>query len=454
MFMTAIILAGYESIIGPIAWSYACTATALVICFATRGNDSIDVFAPMITIMGYLAFLFGIRGIFVLNFDPYYFMPYATPGLISTALVLAITGMISTYCGYCLPFGDRIANLTPQPSFLLAGERRYPNIVIVAAAVAGLTGLALFAAVGGGHKGTDMTSSAGTFWITPLLNMLPISLLLLVLSSKGGKLTPSRVVGTSTLALGVLASFLVFSSKLFIIETVYVGLVIYHYRVRRLRMVAVASLIFAAFVVMQCIKLYLSLYSHNLLLMASNLTQSWNALWMQLFSRFYGLDSMVAILMHTQRIHYEWGSSFAELLYWWVPRAIWPNKPFSWSYQFSFILQKYNSAEAGAFSAPTFLGELYLNFGLAGLIAGSVIVGIAARAAYSYFVQGVSSKSALMMYGLVLVHLGQLCESTLAVAMALALAHIGPFAGLLVFARRVEEHDTRAAGFPSILRRA
>ena len=397
----------------------------------------------MITITAYLAFLFGIRGIFVLSFDPYYFMPYATPGLISTALALATTGMIATYCGYCLQLGDRIADLIPIPAFLWAGERQYPNIVILGAAAVGLGGLALFVAIGGGHKGIDVTSSAGTFWITPMINLLPFSLLMLVLNSKRHWLTPRRVLAACILASGVLAAFLIFSSKLFVVETVFVGLVAYHYRVKRLRIASVVVLIFASFVAMQCSKLYLSLYTYNISMMLSNLTQSLNSLWMQLFSRFYGLDSMVAILIHTRRIHYEWGSSFAELLYWWIPRAIWPNKPFSWSYQFSYILHKYNSADAGSFSAPTFLGELYLNFGLVGLIIGSVLAGIAARAAYVYFVGRVPSKSSLLMYGLVLVHLGQLCESTLAVAVALSLAHILPLSAFLICTRYIEFYRTR-----------
>jgi hypothetical protein len=362
----------------------------------------------------------------------------------STALALATTGMIATYCGYCLPLGDRIADLSPKPSFLLAGENQYPDIVIFSAAGAGICGLTLFAAIGGGHKGIDVTSAAGTFWMTPMINLLPVSLLLLLLNCGRGQLTLRQILGAGFLGSSVLAAFLIFSSKLFIIETVYVGLVLYHYRVRRLRASLVIALIVAAFVSMQCAKLYLLLYTESLSLMLSNLTQSWNSLWMQLFSRFYGLDSMVAILIHTRRVHYEWGSSFAELLYWWIPRAIWPQKPFSWSYQFGFILQKYNSAEAGSFSAPTFLGELYLNFGLGGLIAGSVLAGIAARAAYVYFVRRVGTKSALLIYGLVLVHLGQLCESTVAVAAALSLAHIVPLIGVLICSRHLENLRTGA----------
>jgi len=440
--MTVVIATGCESALGPMVWSYVCTAIALAICLATRSNHKLDVFGPIITITAYLAFLFGVRGIFVLSFDPYYFMPYATPALISTALALAVTGMIATYCGYCLPLGARIADLVPKPAFLMAGESEYPNIVILGAAAAGLGGLAIFSAIGGGHKGVDVTSSAGTFWITPLINLLPISLLMFVLNGKGRSLAPHRVLGAAILASGVFAAFLIFSSKLLIIETIYVGLVVYHYRVRRLRIVQVLVLIITAFVLMQCAKLYLSLYIHNLSMLLWNMMQSWKSMWMQLFSRFYGLDSMVAILIHTRRVHYEWGSSFGELLYWWIPRVIWPSKPFSWSYQFSFILQRYNSTDAGSFAAPTFLGELYLNFGLAGLIAGSVLVGAAARVAYVYFVRQVSSKSALLIYALVLVHLGQLCESTLAVAVALSLAHILPLTVLLICARYVEDRQT------------
>src|SRR5207302_1750898 len=110
--------------------------------------------------------------------------------------------------------------------------------------------------------------------------------------------------------------------------TFLMALILRHYRVKRLRVGIALVLMVASFVVMQCTKLYTGPYSGDLSVLLSNMLQSRDSLWMDLFSRFYGLDSMVAIIGHTHSGNYEWGRSFAEIFYWWIPRAFWPGKPY------------------------------------------------------------------------------------------------------------------------------
>jgi oligosaccharide repeat unit polymerase len=434
--LLAMVTTGAETSIGPMSWSIACIVVALAISVARVGHERFDVFDPIVVIMAYLAFLFGARGMFVLEFDPYYFLPYATPALLSKALAYANIGMISIYVGYCLAAGVRLAEIAPIPRLLVVGEDWFPSIVIVLAAVIGFGGLAVFSILRGASFAPDVTVAAGTFWLTPIMNLLPCSLLLALTNGEHHPKTMPRIASLVVLTGCVLTAFFVFNSKLFVVETFLMALVVRHYRVRRLRVGVVVMLMLASFIVMQCVKLSMGQYSGHFSMLLATMFQSWDELWMDLFSRFYGLDSMVAIIIHTHRGNYEWGRSFAELLYWWIPRGLWPGKPYSWAYDFSFLLANYNNpSDAGFFSAPTFLGELYLNFGVPGVVIGGVVFGIVARATYVYFVRRTPTKAGLLIYGIALVHLGQLCESTLAVAIVLMLARFVPLLCLLLWSR-------------------
>jgi hypothetical protein len=78
------------------------------------------------------------------------------------------------------------------------------------------------------------------------------------------------------------------------------------------------------------------------------------------------------------RIPFQRGASLAPLMLGWVPRAVWPDKP----YPFSLLINVLNgeSLERRAASIAVGLpGEGYGNFGLPGVLLWSVLLGLAAR---------------------------------------------------------------------------
>lgn len=102
------------------------------------------------------------------------------------------------------------------------------------------------------------------------------------------------------------------------------------------------------------------------------------------FGRFYGTDSFMVVLDATDEGYpLQWGKTMDDLLYFYVPRALWPDKPESYALTFGreFLGATSRAGEATAkagvtFFTPTLPGELYLNFGVVGLLAGGLLTGM------------------------------------------------------------------------------
>jgi hypothetical protein len=103
------------------------------------------------------------------------------------------------------------------------------------------------------------------------------------------------------------------------------------------------------------------------------------------FGRFYGTDTFMVVLDATdQGYPLQYGKTMDDLLYFYVPRVLWPDKPDSYALEFGREFLSATSrggggaatAKAGeTFFTPTMPGELYLNFGVLGLLVGGLLTG-------------------------------------------------------------------------------
>ncbi|MCW2600011.1 MAG: hypothetical protein JWM02_1840 [Frankiales bacterium] len=95
-------------------------------------------------------------------------------------------------------------------------------------------------------------------------------------------------------------------------------------------------------------------------------------------SRSYGVDALMASNAHLEagaaQLH---GSTFVELAYSWVPRALWPEKPKSFSIRFGEDVFSFSPSAGKEFFAPSYSGEWVLNFGTIGLLVGWMLFGLA-----------------------------------------------------------------------------
>ena len=102
---------------------------------------------------------------------------------------------------------------------------------------------------------------------------------------------------------------------------------------------------------------------------------------MHVFNRAYGTDSFMLILQHTGvTLPFRWGSSLSDLGTFWIPRVLWPGKPDSFGLEFPALYMPDMRWGAMTYVSTSLPGELYLNFHVAGVLAGSWLLGTAMRA--------------------------------------------------------------------------
>ncbi len=95
-------------------------------------------------------------------------------------------------------------------------------------------------------------------------------------------------------------------------------------------------------------------------------------------SRSYGVDAVVATNEHLARgARPLYGQSFVEIVYSWVPRAFWPDKPRSFSIRYGEDVFSFTQGVGREFFAPSYSGEWLLNFGVPGLVLGWMLFGLA-----------------------------------------------------------------------------
>jgi hypothetical protein len=99
---------------------------------------------------------------------------------------------------------------------------------------------------------------------------------------------------------------------------------------------------------------------------------------------FVALDSFAAILDSGPRVfQFRNGRTYLDGILFIVPRRFWPEKPGSFSVAVGrYLLGTDNDLP------PGFIGELYINFRIAGVLVGSYVLGIFLRWAHRWTLSG------------------------------------------------------------------
>ena len=416
-----------------------CLAAAVVPSVFLSRKAGFDTFGPLHLICGYFALTMAIRGLFVISSMPG-LIAFAPDDLVSRALALATLGILGIQAGYYLSAGKRLARRWGLPDYLQS-ESEVPASRLLAAAACGFLAMAAFAWVTGGQSPTEeaVLGSAGLFWLVPLFYVVPFALYLLVLNHEGEEWRMRDIVFAAVLLALIFAFEMVRGSKGWGMRPLYYAMVLYHYRRRCIGIIKAALLGVTAFLAAAYLLLTQRVFDYDFAA-SGELLQRLLATPEQFFgvliSRFYGLDSlMVCMRMVESSGHYFWGSSFRELFYWFIPRALWAGKPYSFSYQFAVPFSDYTGYANDAFVTPSFFGELYLNFGVCGILFGSVAFGIVARAVYEWLIVDRANRRCQLLYAVILLHMIFLVEAPIAVHLALACSEILPLVLLLWLAQ-------------------
>jgi hypothetical protein len=93
-----------------------------------------------------------------------------------------------------------------------------------------------------------------------------------------------------------------------------------------------------------------------------------------------GLQSLLNVIAYTQEIGFTYGKQFLTLVLFFVPRSVWVDK----SLHTGIVIAKFAGYDYLNVSCPI-VGELYLDFGLLGIVLGALLIGYgAARAEAAY----------------------------------------------------------------------
>jgi oligosaccharide repeat unit polymerase len=262
----------------------------------------------------------------------------------------------------------------------------------------------------------------------------------------------ARLIVFASLVAVIGAFFLLRPSKDWILRLFYYPLVFYHYRRSKLPAlktalagtIAVIGIFFCGVVGHLYVRKFDYDTADTLRFLNNNLDNP-RQFFDLLLSRFYGIDAIAVIVEHVRRTGtFLMGSSLAELLYWFVPRAIWPDKPFTFSFTFGQLFQSYVGWGGEAYATTTLFGELYLNFGVIGVIFGSFLFGIFIRLYYIYLIRRIQSKSGIMVYAILLIQSVEFTEGPIGAHVALMVSEAVPFLMLLYISWSASSFGRRA----------
>jgi putative O-antigen polymerase len=435
------------------AWLLLCGAFAAA--WAVSWHTSRDPFAPLLPVTGYIFLGIGIRGIAVREgwLPDTYNLPLGSQWLTVFVWLLGALAIVSCCLGYRSQTGVRIGR---RPSAGRLVRQNIPKEVLLgfswACALIGAASLVLlrnhFAGVSGFGQTpaavASRTSEGGLFGID-MLAYFPLVGALLTWRARG--VGPSgRIALLANLAL-VAAWFFIAGRKSLLFELILAIAILQHYLRKRIRGRTLVFLVIPALCIIS-LTFYFKDYGFKAQSIEAQYSDrpAWEAVVDPLIDRSYQFDAVTMIVDKTRSVDdYRLGSTFEDLLWFYVPRQWWPNKPVSFGY--SFGPEFFPGSSLTASYAPSMVGELYLDFGLIGVAGGFYLFGIILRACYESFA-GDRSQLSVVTYAIILFRLTNMVEGPISTHFEFLLAELAPIACLAATNRVL----TRAVGAPRAVR--
>jgi hypothetical protein len=341
-------------------------------------------------------------------------------------------GLFAVQQGYGSGLARRWSRAIPARLPALARPWRTSRTWPVAAALValGVLGAALrVKSLGGFHAAVADPMSAGTdealghWWQIALTEFAVVGFhvhMLALLMRRDRRFLLHYFV----LGLGLCAPlYLVSSSKYLLLRTLFVPWLLRHFVDRHValwKILAALALFAALFPVFYA---YRALGLEHLDAIGLYL-QNADAPLLRVFNRAYGTDSFMLILHRTgTELPFQWGRTLLDLATFWVPRALWPGKPDSLGLQFPALYMPDMRWGALTYVTTSLPGELYLNFHLAGIVAGGFVLGAAMRASSALARLG---PGALLLYAYAFLTAIHLAEGNIASQLETLLTDLVP----------------------------
>ncbi len=310
------------------------------------------------------------------------------------AIVLGFVVVAGFWTGYLLPLGEAVARGLPWAS--RGWPKQRARMAVWLSWALGLASWIVLTQASGGilvrvsSYGQGVGKGLGVVVVASAV-LLGMAMAAGWLSYFNGRLSRVEIAVITVSSAGMLA---VHGQRAVLLIPLLMIVTVYHYSVRRLRgreilAIGLAGLLIVGvlgmprlqFVGGEQVALGLGDYAKITgWLIARNLT---------------AFDSLMLVVQRVPReVGYQWGRSYVDAIKMVVPRWLYAEKP--QRNLFNRVLRADRSGSM-ALSLPA---EGYLNFGLAGLLAETLVLGIAYRAAYSYRQRHPRSEPAILGYAL------------------------------------------------------
>jgi len=378
-----------------------------------------DIFEPVILVAGVFTLAFALRGILLRSVvDPTLLNSWVAANLhlLGTMSLYTTVGLTVFVLSYYLPLGSRMARCVPKITTTWNMDLLCPRAIIVYCCCLPAKLLTILPA---GTFGVQETLAGSLGNVIGLMASLgDVALMLCGISyyyhRKQG-VTKGRTAYYAILLTQLLAGFLTGYREPLIIS-VLAALFVRHYMWKPLRArTAVAGFLAAVMIVTPMNRAYRRLVweqQQTPLHAVSNLSQEVAAHadrterpredtlaafglagLMDTSNRLHGADSMITCMATVpEHLPYQEGRTLYLLpVTVFVPRALWPGKPkigLGTFFRENIWKGPANESDSGGQIAMTQLGELYINFGLWGIVIGMAILGVLHRFAYSYLIDG------------------------------------------------------------------
>jgi Putative O-antigen polymerase len=433
------------------AWLILCLAFALACRVSWRTTH--DTFAPLIPVTAYLFLGFGIRGIALREgwLPNFYNVPIGNQWLIASVWLLAAAAIVSCVLGYRSGTGPRIGQRWGRAAWVHA---RWPRTFVegfaVTTALIGAASLVLlrhrFASVSDFGQTpaavVSQTSEGGLFTID-MLAYFPLAGVLLTWRRR--HVGPIGRLATIVNLAILIAWFALAGRKSLLFELVIGLVVLRHYLRKRIRGSTVLMLVVPALILVS-LAFYFKDYGFRTAAIAAEYSKkpAWEAVVDPLLDRSYQFDAATMIVDKTRSVSdYRLGSTLDDLLWFYVPRQWWPDKPVSFGY--GFAAEFFPGGSQTASYTPSMVGELYLDFGVLGVIFGFYLFGLVLRACYEAFAVR-RTYLATAVYVIVLFRLTNMVEGPVSTHIEFLLAEILPLVMFVAASRLLASTADRYQG--------
>ena len=412
--------------------SWLILTLAFLVAWIVSLRLSRDPLGPLFLISGYCFLGIGVRGIAVYEgwavnrFNA----PIGDDGLVVEVFLAGALALISCTLGYAGSAGGTLSRKWQDWNWPTASwNPRIVNAYGVLSLGLGLASLYLLRSqfgdvVGFGTSPSIIASrvSKGGISSTEMLAFFPLFSVLLMWGRKELG-SPGRLILLGNIGL-VGAWFIIAGRKSLLFETIFGLFLLRHYLRKRLGG-RVLVVLLVPMLILISVAFYWKAYGfrvHSIEEQYSSQSTA-NAVLDPLIERSYDFDSAIMILQKTRSINdYRLGSTFEDLLWFYVPRQLWPEKPVSFG--FSFASEFLPGANLTESYTPSMVGELYLDFGFLGIIFGFYFLGVLIRALH----EALPGKSALstVVYILVIFRLVNMIEGPITTHLELLLGELLP----------------------------